>query len=76
MKNEEESTSLELEEKNEEVEAIPKMTPWTFVQEELLIETVSGHSDQIISRGCAQATKGVLLLLPREGWRQKSSSVP
>ena len=31
MKNEEESTSLELEEKNEEVETIPEMTPWAFV---------------------------------------------
>ena len=40
MKNEEESTSLELEEKNEEVETIPEMTPWEFVQEELPSEDI------------------------------------
>ena len=41
MKNEEESTSSELEEKNEEVETILEMTPWTFVQEELLSKDIS-----------------------------------
>ena len=34
MNNEEESTSPELEEKNEEVETIPEVTSWAFVQEE------------------------------------------
>ena len=34
VKNEEESTSPEPKEKNEEVETIPKMTSWAFVQEE------------------------------------------
>ena len=41
VKNEEESTSLEPEEKNEEVEIIPEMKPWAFVQEELLSEDIS-----------------------------------
>ena len=40
MKNEEESTSLETEENNEEVETILKMTPWEFVQEEMLSEDI------------------------------------
>ena len=40
MKNEEESTSLELEEKNKEVETIPEMTPWAFVQEKLSCEDI------------------------------------
>ena len=35
MKNEEESTSTELEEKNEEVKTNLEMTPWAFVQEKL-----------------------------------------
>ena len=35
MKNEEESTSPNLEVKNEEVETIPEMTPWAFLQEVL-----------------------------------------
>ena len=34
MKNEEESTSLEPEKKDEEIETILEMTPWAFVQEE------------------------------------------
>ena len=40
VKNEEESTSLELEEKNEEVETVPEMTPWPFVQKELPSEDI------------------------------------
>ena len=40
MKNEDESTSLEPKEKNEEVETILEMTPWTFVQEELPSEDI------------------------------------
>ena len=40
MKNKEESTSLEPKEKNEEVETIPEMTPWAFVQEEFPSEDI------------------------------------
>ena len=40
MKNEEESTSPEPKENNEEVETIPEMTPWAFVQEELPSEDI------------------------------------
>ena len=75
------------EKKNKEVETIPKMTPWAFVQEEFPSEDrpyileveepiVSWHEIERTSivdiaiksfEGCAQATKGELLLLPREG---------
>ena len=41
MKSKEESTSPEPKEKNEEVETIPKMNPWVFVQEELSSEDMS-----------------------------------
>ena len=41
VKNEEESTSPELEEKNEQVETILKMTSWAFVQKELSSEDLS-----------------------------------
>ena len=40
VKNEEELISLELGKKNEEVETIPKMTHWAFVQEELPSEDI------------------------------------
>ena len=40
MKNEEEPTSQEPKKNNEEVETISKMTPWTFVQEELPSEDI------------------------------------
>ena len=40
VKNEEEPTSAEPEEKNEEVEIIPAMTSWAFVQEELPSEGI------------------------------------
>ena len=41
VKNEEESTSPEPEEKNEQVETIFKMTSWAFVQKELSSEDLS-----------------------------------
>ena len=40
MKNEEESTSSKLEEKNEEVKIIQEMTPWAFVQKEFPSEDI------------------------------------
>ena len=40
VKNREDLTSLESEEKNEEVETILEMTPWAFVQEELPSEDI------------------------------------
>ena len=40
VKNEEESSSSKLEEKNDQVETIPKMTHWAFVQEELSSEDI------------------------------------
>ena len=40
VKNEEESISMELEEKNEEVEIITEMTSWAFVQEEFRSEDI------------------------------------
>ena len=40
MKNEKETTSPEPEEKNEEVETIPKMTPGAFMQEDLPSEDI------------------------------------
>ena len=40
MKNEEESTSPELKAKNEEIETIPEMTSWAFMQEELPSEDI------------------------------------
>ena len=40
VKNEEESTSPEQKKKNEEVETIPKMTPWAFVQEEVASDDI------------------------------------
>ena len=40
VKNEEKSSSPKLEEKNDEVETIPKMTHWVFVQEELSSEDI------------------------------------
>ena len=39
LKNEEESTFPKSEEKNEEVEIIPEMTPWAYVQEEYQVKT-------------------------------------
>ena len=40
LKNEEESASPESKKKNEEVEIILDMTPWAYVQEELLSEDI------------------------------------
>ena len=40
VKNEEESTSPKSEEKNKEVETIPEMTLWAFVQKELPSEDI------------------------------------
>ena len=40
LKDEEESTSLESEEKNEEVEIISEMTPWAYVKEKLPSEDI------------------------------------
>ena len=40
MKNEDESTSPELEENNKEVETILEMTPWAFMQGELPSEDI------------------------------------
>ena len=91
MKNEDESTSLEPKEKNEEVETIPEMTPWTFVQEELPSEdipyileveepVVSWHEikgTSIVDIVIKSFEEDVLKLLKgREGWGQESSSVP
>ena len=40
VKNEEKSTSSKPKKKNEEVETIPEMTPWAFVQKEIPSEDI------------------------------------
>ena len=97
MKNEKGLTSPNPKEKNKEVEKIPEMTPWTFVQEELPSEDIPyilAVEEPVVSRDEIEGTsivdiaiksfeedvfklkKGALLLLPKEGWGQESSSVP